>query len=290
MPDQVELTTGLTFLSGSNTVERCESVQEIDNYLATSTIERRSPVHLPEPRQALALGGDGERDAHGMKDEMRPLPVVAPFHTAMNRNAAAGPDLSRAFHPHTTCTLPTDIPHRLSRLEAKRDSEISRVPRNESSSNMDATASKMKPNGSEERMSKVDVSNDANGNRSSIPSPNSANPAFGQNRLLYLTEVINRNISPQAAADDGRGIKAANAALELAAAVRPPTDIIMEWFATVSVISAVRLFMHWKAFDAIPSGGGESISYADLAERVNADEGLVGKAKSCFCSHAETTN
>jgi hypothetical protein len=97
-----------------------------------------------------------------------------------------------------------------------------------------------------------------------------------QDRLQHLADGIARNIS-QTATNDAARIKTATAALELAAAVRPPGDTIMGWFANMSVISAVRLFLHWGAFDIIPSGKGESITYTELASRIKADEALLSQ-------------
>ncbi|KAK4249231.1 S-adenosyl-L-methionine-dependent methyltransferase [Corynascus novoguineensis] len=116
--------------------------------------------------------------------------------------------------------------------------------------------------------------------RTSYPS---ATPIPDQERLLDLTAEIAHNIS-QSPGDDSSRVKAVTAALELATALRPPGDIIMGWFANMSVISAVRLFMHWGAFSIIPPGKGESIPYAELAERINADEGLLVRVAAMLTS------
>lgn len=120
-------------------------------------------------------------------------------------------------------------------------------------------------------------SNNDNGiGNSTKPPPAPAVNGLDQDRLQYLADDITRNIS-QMATDDAARIKTATAALELAAAVRPPGDTIMGWFANMSVISAVRLFLHWGAFDIIPQGKGESITYAELAAHINADEALLSQ-------------
>lgn len=67
-----------------------------------------------------------------------------------------------------------------------------------------------------------------------------------------------------------RIVDAANA---LIAAVKDPAD---EWFdatAEVARLGANRLFWEWKAYDAIPVEG--SISYAELAGKVEAEEALI---------------
>lgn len=120
------------------------------------------------------------------------------------------------------------------------------------------------------------------------PPPSSTewgSPDPKQDRLRYLTDTINRNICQLSTTDDaGLRVKTATAALELANAVRPPSDTIMSWFTSMSIVSAVRLFQHWGAFEAIPSGPGESITYAELARRIDADEGLVGMSPSPLSS------
>lgn len=118
-----------------------------------------------------------------------------------------------------------------------------------------------------------------NGTKQLPPSKTSGQyPDPKQARLRQLADLISRNIDQLATANDAAalGVKTATAALELANAIRPPQDTIMNWFATMSVVSAVRLFQQWGAFEVIPAGPGESITYAELARRIDADEGLVG--------------
>ncbi|KAL2166974.1 hypothetical protein VTG60DRAFT_1897 [Thermothelomyces hinnuleus] len=93
----------------------------------------------------------------------------------------------------------------------------------------------------------------SNGNDSSMgnsrPSPP---PAYDQDHLLDLTVHITHNIY-KSATDDTSRIKAATAALELTAALRPPFR-------------------------------RKSIPYAELAGRINADEGLVVRVGSMLTS------
>jgi hypothetical protein len=42
-------------------------------------------------------------------------------------------------------------------------------------------------------------------------------------------------------------------------------------------MAATRLFMKWKAFDAIPPPGEGSITYEELAAKLNAQVSLVRK-------------
>ena len=105
-------------------------------------------------------------------------------------------------------------------------------------------------------------------------------------RILRLTDEINRNVA-LAATDDAARTKIATSALELVSAVRPPADTVMGWFATMSVVSAVRLFLHWGAFEAIPTGPGERIAYSELARKVDVDEGLLSMLILPPASHHE---
>ncbi len=105
--------------------------------------------------------------------------------------------------------------------------------------------------------------------------PPPTTPGPDQDKLHSLLDQITRNL-PHISTDDGARIKATTAALELAAVVRPPGDIVMGWFANMSVVSAVRLFIHWGAFEQIPLGKGERITVVELAGRIGADEPLVG--------------
>jgi len=113
----------------------------------------------------------------------------------------------------------------------------------------------------------------ANGKPSKIPE--TAATKHRRDRLDILAEEITTNLS-LIPTDEGARIKAATSALELASLVRPPVDIIMGLFASMSIVSAVRLFLHWGAFEAIPAGEGERISYSELGRRVGAEEGLLG--------------
>ncbi|KAH6635659.1 S-adenosyl-L-methionine-dependent methyltransferase [Chaetomium sp. MPI-SDFR-AT-0129] len=115
------------------------------------------------------------------------------------------------------------------------------------------------------------------------PQHASQGPAVQKSYLQELSTKITDNIS-QLGHDDTAGIKAATAALELAALLRPPGDTIMGWFANMSVISAVRLFLHWGCFEAIPEGKGESISYAELSAKVNVDLQLLARIASMLTS------
>ncbi|KAK3382753.1 S-adenosyl-L-methionine-dependent methyltransferase [Lasiosphaeria ovina] len=71
--------------------------------------------------------------------------------------------------------------------------------------------------------------------------------------------------------ETGARFKVLEAARAIIGAVEAPTDLLMQWVPSVTQLTAVRLFNQWKVFDAIPTESGSSISYKELAEKVNAD-------------------
>ncbi|KAK3688042.1 S-adenosyl-L-methionine-dependent methyltransferase [Podospora appendiculata] len=98
-------------------------------------------------------------------------------------------------------------------------------------------------------------------------------------RLRFLAAEISRNVD-SVAKDELARVKITTAALELVGVVRTPADTIMSWFANASVVSAVRVFQHWGVFDAIPGvepeiKGQPGVSYAELADRVGAEESVL---------------
>lgn len=109
-------------------------------------------------------------------------------------------------------------------------------------------------------------------------SANQTNRGSEYYRLRQLADEINLHV-PLTVADETAQIKTANLALELANMVRTPVDTVMGWFVTMSVISAVRLFMHWGGFAAIPDGEGEMITYSELAARIKTEEVLLGESR-----------
>ncbi|KAL2153412.1 hypothetical protein VTH82DRAFT_4567 [Thermothelomyces myriococcoides] len=65
------------------------------------------------------------------------------------------------------------------------------------------------------------------------------------------------------------------ASAELREAVSLPRDRALAWLSPLAHITAVRLFIKWKAFEKIPVEEGATISYADLARELNADVSLI---------------
>lgn len=126
------------------------------------------------------------------------------------------------------------------------------------------------------------------------PSPGPQDPSVSNNRLRELAETISRNVDalspttaphrsrPGTPSEDVARIQLISAAEELLYAVRPPPDTIMGWFAQMSVVSAVHVFQHWGVFEIIPAQMGEFISFTELAEKVRAEEALLGEVPSQF--------
>ncbi|KAK3317962.1 S-adenosyl-L-methionine-dependent methyltransferase [Apodospora peruviana] len=101
-----------------------------------------------------------------------------------------------------------------------------------------------------------------------------ATGSFNHERLRVLADEISCNVDAMSTEEAAR-LKLVTAALELAGAVRPPQDAIMNWFTQMSVVSAVRVFQHWRVFDAIPAEPRQSISYSELATKVGVEESLL---------------
>jgi hypothetical protein len=65
------------------------------------------------------------------------------------------------------------------------------------------------------------------------------------------------------------------AANDLVNSFAGPTDWLMVITARVAHLTAVRLFIKWKAFEEVPAGDGTAISYAELAAKIGGDVALI---------------
>jgi hypothetical protein len=142
------------------------------------------------------------------------------------------------------------------------------------------------------------VTNGTNGVAGSKPQlgpgsgPKPGPPPLNKEHLRSLASSISSSID-QLTTPDGPDAKAAHmkaaaAALELTASLRAPPEVIMSWFSTASVVSAVRLFQEWGVFDVIPAGP-QGISFSELAEKVKAEESLLSNGHSLL-SVSRTAN
>ncbi|KAL1839914.1 hypothetical protein VTJ49DRAFT_1002 [Mycothermus thermophilus] len=107
-------------------------------------------------------------------------------------------------------------------------------------------------------------------------------------KISHLNKQVLQKTSSQMSGQTADATALAQASTDAldsaAAAVRPPGDTIMGWFATMSIVSAVRVFLHWGVFDTLPQGEGESLEYAELAQRVKADLPLVVRIANMLTS------
>jgi hypothetical protein len=286
-PDLMDRTIGLTRPLGLDALETLKAVQGIINtYLANAGTDGRSTIPTPEPSPVQMPIEHGKRELVGMDEcqddaihagqmqEKQVMDIVTKQTDGVNASQFGINNSIVTNGPPQNS--PTVCPVAAANLEDFDDQGSPELTINLAS----------KPMGSNAPVAhQVDGGSMANGSiaNASIPGANSSGtllppavPISGQDHLVGLARKITHTVS-QVPTDDAARIKVATAALELAAAVRPPSDTIMGWFANMSVISAVRLFLHWGAFDIIPSGKGETITYAELAQRIRADEGLIGQ-------------
>ncbi|KAK5654279.1 hypothetical protein OQA88_7455 [Cercophora sp. LCS_1] len=100
--------------------------------------------------------------------------------------------------------------------------------------------------------------------------------------LVKAAEALLANAKKLAAEDDGgpdgdelrRSI--AMAAKKIAFETAPAFDVVKSDWIVMADVAAWSLFLHWKAFDHIPLDGS-SISVADLAKKLDAQESLVAR-------------
>ncbi|KAK3389720.1 S-adenosyl-L-methionine-dependent methyltransferase [Podospora didyma] len=104
-----------------------------------------------------------------------------------------------------------------------------------------------------------------------------ATGSLSPERLRFLANQISCSVDEMSSPETSElaRLRTVTAAMELVGAVRPPPDTIMSLFVNMSMVSAVKVFQSWRVFDIMPAGKGESISYAELAEKVNAEEALL---------------
>ncbi len=69
--------------------------------------------------------------------------------------------------------------------------------------------------------------------------------------------------------------RAIQTAKQVLAAVQQPADSFVDLMVQMAEILAIRLFIKWKVFENMPAS--EPITYADLAAKVGAEEGLISR-------------
>jgi hypothetical protein len=285
-PDLMDHTTGLAHPLGLDAVDTLKAVQGIINtYLANAATDGRSAIPTPEPSPVQVLMDHGKRELVGMngcqaelirgragRAQQVHIPGIATDNIdEVNASQLVElVDINDGFAPDGRHTS------RIIQVTAKRGGP---VEHGSQELNINLTSGTMTSNGPGTHQTtgnRIADGNIPDANSLETPLPPPTTPVAEQEHLLDLASKVTHAVS-RIATDDAARIKAATAALELAAAARPPTDTIMGWFVNMSIVSAVRLFLHWGAFDMIPPGTRETITYAELAQRVGADEGLVGQ-------------
>jgi hypothetical protein len=86
--------------------------------------------------------------------------------------------------------------------------------------------------------------------------------------IIEASEALNNNDTDWAVR-----YKAKHAAQQIVALTQKPDELWFDQSICMSEFSCIRMFMEWKAFDAIPDEG--SISYKELAEKVKVQEALL---------------
>ena len=75
--------------------------------------------------------------------------------------------------------------------------------------------------------------------------------------------------------------KIVNAAQKILSIAKDPSDLGMEVFSQLTVMTANRIFWEWGVFDEIPREG--SISYRELAAKVDAELSLLSEVGDGYC-------
>jgi len=114
-----------------------------------------------------------------------------------------------------------------------------------------------------------------------MPGPKILNPERLRSLAADISSSIDKLASSSGPEADVARLKASAAVLELGNSLRPPPEVILNWFGSASIVSAVRVFQEWGVFDAIPAltpggSGPQGISFSDLASKVEAEESLLG--------------
>lgn len=104
--------------------------------------------------------------------------------------------------------------------------------------------------------------------------------ALGEKLSKAAQDLRSGNLSLETDAVQRASLLKASA--ELQEAVSLPRDRALAWLSPLAHITAVRLFIKWKAFEKIPVEEGATISYADLARELNADVSLISKTPRLF--------
>ena len=90
-----------------------------------------------------------------------------------------------------------------------------------------------------------------------------------------LTTAVGEFVAGPDVDDKGQRQKIIEAAEKIISVAKDPSDQGMDAMGQLTLIAANRIFWEWGVFDEIPLEG--SISYSDLAGKVDADVSVLSK-------------
>lgn len=96
--------------------------------------------------------------------------------------------------------------------------------------------------------------------------------------LAEASKSLRDGSSPSLLTSVTRKAEVAGALKDTIEAIQNPQDAFLDQMVLVSRLVALRIFVKWKVFDAIPATG--SITYAELAAKVDAGEEIVSTCYS----------
>jgi hypothetical protein len=70
------------------------------------------------------------------------------------------------------------------------------------------------------------------------------------------------------------------AGTDLIDTVSLPQDKIVLFLPQIAHLTAIRMFIKWKAFEKVPTDDGATISYKNLAAKLGADVSLISKTST----------
>ena len=98
-------------------------------------------------------------------------------------------------------------------------------------------------------------------------------------RLSQIAREMEAGSNPLATNYSARMALANNMDAVMNTFLTPENRVNLMIFQTAH-LATIRLFLKWKAFDAIPAEEGAAISYAELAARLGAEESLISERNS----------
>lgn len=109
-----------------------------------------------------------------------------------------------------------------------------------------------------------------------MSAPNPSRRADLQTATNQLTAAVDEFMSGPDVDDKGKRQKIIEAATKILAVAKDPSDQGMDAIGQLTLIAANRIFWEWGVFDEIPAEG--TISYSELAEKVNADVSVLSES------------